>query len=169
VIGANTERIHVAVWADSIAACVLSIPSSFIPSFLLLLAFLLSVCYRSLVGRPRNRSKDGDFVLVGPQLLEGDLYAAQRMRVRSPYEEGLVTQFDVMVGKQRRNRTKQQKETGPFVDRTLWPLYARLLLLLFCRSFSLITLSPRLVFVVVSRIPFSLLSPCFSLTTAASR
>jgi hypothetical protein len=54
------------------------------------------VSFRSLVGRPRNR-KDADFVLVGNQLVEGDQYAPQRIKVRSPFEQTLLTQFDLMV------------------------------------------------------------------------
>jgi len=51
--------------------------------------------FRSLVGRPRNR-KDADFVMVGNQLIEGDQYAPQRIKVRSPFEQTLLTQFDLM-------------------------------------------------------------------------
>lgn len=53
------------------------------------------VVFRSLVGRPRNR-KDADFVLIGNQLIEGDLFAPQRIKVRSPWDQTIVTQYDLM-------------------------------------------------------------------------
>ena len=60
-----------------------------------LFACVLSVVFRSLIGRPRNR-KEADYVLIGNQLLEGDQYAPQRIKVRSPWEQTLVTQYDLM-------------------------------------------------------------------------
>ena len=53
------------------------------------------LCFRSLVGRPRNR-KEADYVLVGPELQEGDQYIPQRMRVRSAFESSVVTHWDLM-------------------------------------------------------------------------
>ena len=58
-------------------------------------AFLCEVTFRSLVGRPRNR-KDADFVLIGNQLIEGDLFAHQKLKVRGPWDQTILTQFDLM-------------------------------------------------------------------------